>query len=93
MTKLNPFNVRSEILFALFITIFLGLLFTSIQLYEYCMTPMTLNDGIYTSLFFLLTGFHGLHVLIGTLFLIVCYYRFIKYHFTSDQHIGFEMAI
>jgi len=59
-----------------------------IQMYEYCFSDYSINDGIFGSLFFLLTGFHGLHVIIGTIFLFVCLHRQIDYHFTSQHHLG-----
>ena len=74
-------------------TIFYGIIFTFIQGYEYNLAPFSINDGIFGSLFFLLTGFHGVHVLIGTIFLIVCLYRQINYHFIRRQHIGLECGI
>lgn len=74
-------------------TVVYGLIFTVVQGYEYNVAPFSINDSIFGSLFFVLTGFHGFHVLIGTLFLIVCLYRHINYHFTRKQHIGFECAI
>jgi cytochrome c oxidase subunit 3 len=74
-------------------TIFYGVIFTFIQAYEYNVAPFSINDGIFGSLFFMLTGFHGFHVFIGTLFLIICFSRQINYHFTRRQHIGFECAI
>jgi cytochrome c oxidase subunit 3 len=74
-------------------TVFYGVIFTFVQAYEYNIAPFSINDGIFGSLFFMLTGFHGFHVFIGTLFLIICLSRQINYHFTRRQHIGFECAI
>jgi len=48
---------------------------------------------VFGSLFFLLTGFHGLHVIIGTIFLSVCLYRQVEYHFTCQHHVGLELGI
>jgi heme/copper-type cytochrome/quinol oxidase subunit 3 len=70
----------------------LGVIFTGFQAYEYCEAPFNIMSGIYGSVFFLLTGFHGLHVLIGTIFLIVCFVRHYSYHFTLQHHVGFEAA-
>jgi cytochrome c oxidase subunit 3 len=84
---------RSTVGWALILTISLGIIFTFIQLYEYQSASFSINDGIYGSVFYLLTGFHGFHVLIGTLFLFVCYLRNWAHHFTHTRHIGFEMAI
>ena len=87
------YNARKEGFKGLFITIILGMFFTAIQLYEYKHAGFGINDSIYGAVFFLLTGFHGLHVLIGTIFLLVCLIRHIKYHFSRQHHIGLEMAI
>ncbi len=76
----------------LWCTILLGLLFTSIQAYEYIHAPFGFTDNIYTSTFFMATGFHGFHVLVGTIFLTVCLVRVYMGHFTPKQHLGFEFA-
>jgi len=73
-------------------TIILGLYFTYLQYGEYLETSFTLADSVYGSIFFVATGFHGLHVLIGTQFLLVCLYRAYNYHFSSGHHFGFEAA-
>ena len=83
---------RNHINQALLITILLGLYFTILQASEYFETPFSISDGIYGSTFFIATGFHGLHVIIGTTFLIVCLLRQLKFHFTSKHHFGFEAA-
>jgi len=83
---------RVEIAKGLLLTIFLGIFFTIIQLYEYINAPFSISDGIYGSIFFLTTGFHGLHVLVGTIFLIVTFCRHYNYHFTREHHFGFEAA-
>lgn len=77
----------------LYATIMYGLLFTSIQYYEYTVAPFSINDSLFGSLFFMLTGFHGLHVLVGTIFLIVCLIRHLKLHFTINHHVGLEASI
>merc|ERR1711976_672386 len=74
-------------------TIAYGVIFTFVQLYEYNVAPFSINDGIFGSLFFILTGFHGAHVLIGTIFLIICYYRHLNYQFTINQHVVLECGI
>lgn len=83
---------RKHIIQALFITICLGLYFTILQASEYYETSFTISDGVYGSTFFIATGFHGLHVIIGSTFLIVCLFRQLKFHFTSNHHFGFEAA-
>jgi heme/copper-type cytochrome/quinol oxidase subunit 3 len=73
-------------------TIFLGVIFTLLQIFEYTQTTFSINDSAYGSIFFVATGFHGLHVLVGTIFLAVCYIRLRKGHFTPTRHLGFECA-
>jgi cytochrome c oxidase subunit 3 len=75
------------------ITIILAVLFTRLQGFEYMDADFTIRDGVYGSCFFFSTGFHGFHVIIGTLFIRVGFYRIIAYHYTSEHHIGLESAI
>ena len=81
-----------DVLFGLEITISLGILFTSLQLYEYIMAPFAINSGIYGSIFYLATGSHGFHAIVGTIFSCVCLIRQYKFHFMRDHHFGFEAA-
>lgn len=76
----------------LYYTILLAFFFTLLQYYEYCSAPFSINDSVYGSIFFLLTGFHGAHVVIGTILLIICYIRLILKHFTRQHHLGFECS-
>jgi cytochrome c oxidase subunit 3 len=76
----------------LLFTVILGLIFTSTQAYEYYHATFGFTDGIYSSTFYLATGFHGFHVIVGTIFLFVCYRRAAKGDFTAEQHVGFEAA-
>ena len=85
-------NNRKDFLVGLFLTILLGLSFTALQAYEYTHAAFGFTDGIYASTFYLATGFHGFHVIVGTLFLMVCYYRGLNGHYTSEHHFGFEAA-
>jgi cytochrome c oxidase subunit 3 len=73
-------------------TVILGLIFTACQAFEYLNAPFSLSDNVYTSAFFIATGFHGVHVIIGTIFLAVCYNRLRSGHFTKNDHFGFEAA-
>lgn len=84
---------RHEFLLALLITIALGFVFTLIQFYEYKHATFTISDSVYGSTFYLTTGFHGVHVIIGTLLLLVCLFRGLSYHFTRTHHVGLESAI
>lgn len=76
----------------LIFTVVYGLVFTWAQLYEYNYTGFSINDSVFGSIFFLCTGFHGFHVLIGSTFLIICLIRNLFSHFTSNHHIGFLCA-
>ncbi|MDH3700867.1 MAG: cytochrome c oxidase subunit 3 [Alphaproteobacteria bacterium] len=83
---------RRAMLNGLALTIVLGIAFTSLQAYEYIHASFKFADGIYSSTFYMATGFHGFHVLVGTTFLIVCFFRAKKGHFKQDHHFGFEAA-
>nr|YP_009110536.1 cytochrome c oxidase subunit III [Uroplatus ebenaui]BAP90315.1 cytochrome oxidase subunit 3 [Uroplatus ebenaui] len=83
---------RTEVSQGLALTALLGIYFTTLQAIEYNEAPFTLTDGAYGSTFFIATGFHGLHVLIGTSFLLVCLARHSLFHFTPAHHFGFEAA-
>lgn len=74
------------------ITVILGIYFTILQGYEYVEAPFSIADSIYGSSFFIATGFHGLHVIIGTIFIIIIILRQVKPHFSSSHHFGFEAA-
>lgn len=76
----------------LWATIALGVLFSAIQAYEYAAAPFGFGGNTYSSAFYMATGFHGFHVIIGTIFLAVCLYRAYLGHFTRRQHFGFEAA-
>nr|QGQ61700.1 cytochrome c oxidase subunit III [Pseudolebinthus sp. 1 RN-2019] len=78
--------------YSLMITILLGLYFTMLQAYEYIEAPFTIADSVYGSTFFMATGFHGIHVIIGTTFLIICLFRHMNFHFSLNHHFGFEAA-
>lgn len=85
-------NKRTESLVGLLWTIILAIIFTSLQIFEYQMVDFRLSDGIYGSTFYMATGFHGFHVFVGTIFLIVCLVRLIYYHLSKQHHFGFEAA-
>ncbi len=74
------------------LTVILGVMFSALQAYEYGHATFGFTDGIYSSTFYLATGFHGFHVIVGTIFLAVCYFRCVKGHFTPEKHVGFEAA-
>jgi len=91
---------RKNAKLALLLTVLLGMLFTAIQVYEYqhilheklFYSEEAANSGLYGSSFFMATGFHGFHVLVGTIFLAVCLFRLMGTGFTPKQHFGFEAA-
>jgi len=83
---------RKGAILSLALTVTLALIFTALQALEYIEAPFTIADGVYGSTFFLATGFHGFHVIIGTIFLAVGLIRLINYHFTKFHHFGFEAA-
>jgi cytochrome c oxidase subunit III len=86
-------NNRAEAVRALGITIILGVTFTLLQAYEYHHASFNITQGIYPANFFLATGFHGLHVIIGTIFLFVSYLRAKKGHYDAGNNmLGFEFA-
>jgi cytochrome c oxidase subunit 3 len=85
-------NDRKGLVWGLVCTIVLGLLFTSVQAYEYAHAGFGFSGHIYGSTFFMATGFHGFHVIVGTIFLTVCLFRALAGHFKPEQHFGFEAA-
>nr|YP_009441726.1 cytochrome c oxidase subunit III [Anatis ocellata]AOY39271.1 cytochrome c oxidase subunit 3 [Anatis ocellata] len=85
----NDFNQAFQ---SLTITIILGVYFTFLQGIEYMEAPFSIADSVYGSSFFMATGFHGLHVIIGTTFLSICLMRLYLNHFSTSHHFGFEAA-
>nr|YP_010963580.1 cytochrome c oxidase subunit III [Telingana formosanus]WKZ08063.1 cytochrome c oxidase subunit III [Telingana formosanus] len=85
-------NNLSKSIKSTLITIMLGMYFTSLQAYEYMVSPFSISDSVYGSSFFMSTGFHGIHVLIGSIFIMVTIMRLKNLHFSKNHHIGFECA-
>nr|YP_009185962.1 cytochrome c oxidase subunit III [Sciodrepoides watsoni]ALO70912.1 cytochrome c oxidase subunit 3 [Sciodrepoides watsoni] len=85
----NNFKMTTQ---GLLLTVILGVYFSILQAYEYIEASFTISDSVYGSSFFMATGFHGIHVIIGTTFLLVCLMRHLKNHFSSIHHFGFEAA-
>ena len=83
----------AAILQPLALTLVLAVLFLALQAFEYVNLPISINDGVLGSVFFMSTGFHGFHVLVGSVFLAVCLYRLYKGYMVSDNHVSFECAI
>jgi cytochrome c oxidase subunit III len=83
---------RSGLKKGLALTIILGIIFTCVQAYEYAHAPFAFKGSIFGATFFMATGFHGFHVIVGTIFLIVCFGRSVAGQFTPKRHLGFEFA-
>ncbi len=83
---------RRGFIWGLALTIILGMIFTAVQAYEYSHAAFGFSGSIYGATFYMATGFHGFHVLVGTIFLIVCWGRALAGHFKADHHFGFEAA-
>jgi len=84
---------RSGALYGLLSTIILASIFTLFQGIEYTVSSFTISDGVFGSCFYFGTGFHGLHVIIGTIFLLVGIWRVLAYHLTDNHHLGLEAGI
>lgn len=82
----------NNIILSILITVILGIIFTIFQYVEYIEARFSISDSIFGSIFFISTGFHGFHVLIGTLFLYINLLRILKKNFSSIHHLGFEIA-
>jgi cytochrome c oxidase subunit 3 len=85
-------NDRKGLVWGLVLTILLGMTFTGVQAIEYAHAAFHYAGNIYGATFFMATGFHGAHVIIGTIFLIVCLARALAGQFKPTQHLGFEFA-
>lgn len=75
------------------VTVVLAVIFTLLQGTEYTVSSFTISDAIYGSSFYFGTGFHGLHVIIGTAFISVALWRVLSYHLTDHHHLGLESSI
>jgi cytochrome c oxidase subunit 3 len=83
---------KQAALYAFELTIILALFFTLFQLIEYFSAPFNLSDSVYGSTFYLATGFHGFHVIVGTIFILVAFIRYYFDHFSAKNQIGLEIA-
>ena len=84
---------RGQALYGLLSTVILAIIFTIFQEVEYNVSSFTISDGAFGACFFFGTGFHGLHVIIGTIFLFIGFFRMFSYHFTDNHHLGLESGI
>ena len=95
LTEAHLFFLKKKkflVIFFFLLIIFLGAFFTCIQGLEYLDSPLTFNNGTCGSIFYMLTGFHGFHVLVGTIFLVVTLVRILKDHFVVERHILLEVS-
>lgn len=83
---------RVDAIRGFFLTLGLGFIFTGFQVLEYFEAPFSISDSVFGTTFYMLTGFHGIHVIVGACFISVCFIRFLNYHFTRRHHLGFEFA-
>jgi cytochrome c oxidase subunit 3 len=86
-------NNRKGTINGVIFTIILAIAFTGLQYFEYSEAGFTMSDGVYGSAFFASTGLHGLHVIVGTIFIVVALTRIINYHSTTKHHFNFEASI
>nr|WIL79931.1 cytochrome c oxidase subunit III [Callimerus sp.] len=85
-------NNYKQALQGLIFTVTLGFYFTALQAFEYIEAPFTISDAVYGSSFYMATGFHGIHVIIGSTFLLICLIRHYLNHYSNIHHFGFEAA-
>jgi len=83
---------RDQGIYGLAATIILACLFTALQVFEYIEAPFSIADSVYGAVFFMATGFHGFHVVVGTVFLAICLVRLVQLQYTKNHHFGFEAA-
>jgi len=86
-------KAKKHLLVSLIFTLNLAILFISLQSVEYIKAPFNISDGIFGSCFYMTTGFHGFHVFVGTIALIVSFLRSVLNHYTITKHVGFESAL
>lgn len=84
---------RKDAIIGTFLTIVLALVFTALQYVEYVQAGFTIADSVFGTVFFASTGLHGMHVIVGTIFITVGFIRIIKYHLTDMHHLGYESGI
>lgn len=84
---------RLESITSLLYTIIFAVIFTGLQYYEYVSATFNISDSVFGTVFYSITGLHGLHVIVGTIFLLVGFFRLVSHHFTTKKHVGLEAAI
>jgi len=88
----NKKNARYQVIMMLVFTLILAVYFILVQRYEFIHAPFSINDSVYGSIFFFITGFHGLHVIIGTIFLFVMLMRVVDHHFVKENTLALDCA-
>ena len=83
---------RIEVFLGFIFTLILAVAFTSLQVMEYLEASFNIADSVYGSTFYMATGFHGFHVIVGTIFIAVGFWRVYNYQFTPSVHFGFEAS-
>ena len=84
---------RKGTIIGTFYTIVLALIFTALQYIEYSEAAFSISDSIFGTVFYASTGLHGIHVIIGTIFITVGFFRILNYHLSTNHHVGFESSI
>uniref|UniRef100_UPI0030E18666 cytochrome c oxidase subunit 3 n=1 Tax=Squamanita imbachii TaxID=2976389 RepID=UPI0030E18666 len=84
---------RKDAIDGLIFTLILAVVFTLLQGFEYSNASFSMSDGVFGSVFYSSTGLHGLHVIVGTIFILISFFRLINYHFTIHHHVGFESGL
>ena len=84
---------RKDAIDGIIFTLILAVIFTLLQGFEYSNASFTMADGVFGSVFYASTGLHGLHVIVGTIFILISFFRLINYHFTIYHHVGFESGL
>lgn len=85
-------NSRFEAIRGMLMTLGLAIFFLIVQRYEFIHAPFSINDSVYGSIFFFITGFHGLHVIAGTIFLFVVFLRIVDHHFYKENTLALDLA-
>lgn len=85
-------GIRNDVTMGFLITLGYGIFFTGLQTFEYIHAPFSINDSVYGSIFYMITGTHGVHVIVGTILLMIQFIRHLNYQLYQDRHFGFEAA-
>ncbi len=88
----NKFGARSRALAGFLLTLFLAIFFLMVQYYEFRNAPFSINDSVYGSIFFFITGFHGIHVILGTILIFIMFLRFYDNHFYVENTLALDCA-